>query len=377
MDGVCRHTERYQVYLTRPLLPRHGPIAGPGERSGGSSRSMGSTLSSAVRFGVSKRTLAHTVSGHDESKSPTPVVVTSSGHHATMTAQRSGPLDEPRSNKATTTPTAVSVGLAQRGLVASAGREIGHDACAAGSDDAASGVGGCALGDAALQARAGSATASTGVVASSQLPDARKQRRTRRSARRAAATSTARAEFTGARVLVIDDEKINRSILVRARPCAIGCWMYQRHSVRRNATAKRQAVRCEPWKTVMRCVRCVGCCQGCTLTPSGFITALHQLLQLIEDEGLTPDGTRVLDGGAPVDVIFLDILMQRTNGETVCVEMRKRGITTPIVAATGNAVREDIERYTSVGFSKVMLKPFSGATVASVLRTLVRSEAAT
>jgi len=69
--------------------------------------------------------------------------------------------------------------------------------------------------------------------------------------------------------------------------------------------------------------------------------------------------------------------MQRTNGETVCVEMRKRGITTPIVAATGNAVREDIERYTSVGFSKVMLKPFSGATVASVLRTLVRSEAAT
>ena len=214
MDGVCRHTERYQVYLTRPLLPRHGPIAGPGERSGGSSRSMGSTLSSAVRFGVSKRTLAHTVSGHDESKSPTPVVVTSSGHHA-IPAQGSGPLDEPRSNKATTTPTAVSVGLAQRGLVASAGREIGHDACAAGSDDAASGVGGCALGDAALQARAGSATASTGVVASSQLPDARKQHRTRRSVRRAAATSTARAEFTGARVLVIDDEKINRSILVR------------------------------------------------------------------------------------------------------------------------------------------------------------------
>ena len=120
-----------------------------------------------------------------------------------------------------------------------------------------------------------------------------------------------------------------------------------------------------------------GCCQCGTLTPSGFCTALHQLLQLIEDEGLTPDGTRVLDGGAPVDVIFLDILMQRTNGETVCVEMRKRGITTPIVAATGNAVREDIERYTSVGFSKVMLKPFSGATVASVLRTLVRSEAAT
>lgn len=322
--------ERYQVYLTRPLQPhtssatidsrpRHGSTAVSGVRSGGSSRSIGSTLSSAVRFGLSNRSLAHSVAEYDESKSPPRLEIAPSGHHTTL-AQESGFRDETRSNKATTTPSAVSVGLAQRGLVASSGRGTGPDACAAAGGAVTSGAGDSSHGKAALH---------------SQQPSGLdvKQSRTRRNVRRAAATSTAPAEFAGVRVLAIDDEKINRSIL-------------KRHC---------QKAGCE--------VR--------TMEDG------DELLQLVEDGALTPDGTRVLDGSTPVDVIFLDILMQRTNGEAVCVEMRRRGITTPIVAATGNAVREDIERYTSVGFSKVMLKPFSAATVASVLRTLVRSEAAT
>lgn len=71
------------------------------------------------------------------------------------------------------------------------------------------------------------------------------------------------------------------------------------------------------------------------------------------------------------DLVFLDIMMQRTNGEQVCKELRAAGIRTPIVAATGNGMQEDIERYLQAGFTRVMLKPFSSATVAALLRELV------
>ena len=89
------------------------------------------------------------------------------------------------------------------------------------------------------------------------------------------------------------------------------------------------------------------------------------------DKGGLPDSER--DDGREWDLIFLDICMQRSNGEDVCRRLRAAGVRTPLVAATGNAVREDLERYTAAGFSTVMLKPFNGSVVADVLRSLVVS----
>ena len=73
----------------------------------------------------------------------------------------------------------------------------------------------------------------------------------------------------------------------------------------------------------------------------------------------------------PVDVVFLDIMMLRTNGEDVCKQLRAAGIATPIVAATANGMKADVQRYTSAGFTQVMLKPFSSATVRAVLTSVV------
>ena len=103
---------------------------------------------------------------------------------------------------------------------------------------------------------------------------------------------------------------------------------------------------------------------------------LHvQLLEALERQGRVSDTGGLhdteRDDGREWDLIFVDICMQRSNGEDVCRRLRAAGVRTPLVAATGNAVREDLERYTAAGFNTVMLKPFNGSTVADVLRSLV------
>ena len=107
---------------------------------------------------------------------------------------------------------------------------------------------------------------------------------------------------------------------------------------------------------------------------------LHAQLLAVLDKHGSASGTGGLpdseqDGGREWDLIFVDICMQRSNGEDVCRRLRAAGVRTPLVAATGNAVREDLERYTAAGFSTVMLKPFNGTTVADMLRSLLVTKA--
>ena len=105
---------------------------------------------------------------------------------------------------------------------------------------------------------------------------------------------------------------------------------------------------------------------------------LAQLLAVLESQGCSDKGGLPDDGqedSRDWDVIFLDICMQRSNGEDVCKQLRAANVRTPLVAATGNAVQEDLARYTAAGFNTVMLKPFNGGTVADVLRSLVVKDA--
>ena len=98
------------------------------------------------------------------------------------------------------------------------------------------------------------------------------------------------------------------------------------------------------------------------------------LLAMLEHGEITVDGRWLVDvttpDRRPFHVVFLDILMQRTNGEDVCAALRAAGIQTPIVATTGNGVQDDLDRYSKVGLSRVMLKPFGCVSVLDTVKAL-------
>ena len=70
------------------------------------------------------------------------------------------------------------------------------------------------------------------------------------------------------------------------------------------------------------------------------------------------------EAGEPYNVILLDIVMKRTNGVSVCQELRKKyGEDLKIIAMTANATTDDINIYKSTGFSACLPKPFDTETL--------------
>ena len=117
-------------------------------------------------------------------------------------------------------------------------------------------------------------------------------------------------------------------------------------------------------------------CRLCAADVKGLLVGGGwQLMELVNGGSVTPNARHIVDSdseGKPlVSVIFLDIMMQRSNGEDIVKALRASGIRTPIVAATGNGVKEDLERYEAAGFTSVLLKPFSSQTVADLLRSVL------
>lgn len=89
------------------------------------------------------------------------------------------------------------------------------------------------------------------------------------------------------------------------------------------------------------------------------------------------DGDQVLDAlrtaeanGRPFDVLLLDIMLVRTNGVTVCRDLRKKHgyATLPIIAATANSSVDDVAKYRRAGFSEgVLAKPYSIEALREIL----------
>jgi len=111
---------------------------------------------------------------------------------------------------------------------------------------------------------------------------------------------------------------------------------------------------------------------GCTFVAVGegddAVTELERTGQLPQQPQGHAVGARGLptEGAArPFDIVFLDIVMCRTDGAQTCREMRRRGLRLPIIAATGN--RACIE-YTEAGFDAVLEKPFGQGAVEALLR---------
>ncbi|KAA0155757.1 hypothetical protein FNF29_01672 [Cafeteria roenbergensis] len=68
------------------------------------------------------------------------------------------------------------------------------------------------------------------------------------------------------------------------------------------------------------------------------------------------------------DAILLDIVMTRSDGGTICTELReKHKFMRPIVAMTGHTAGTDVVRYFGMGFDVVLGKPFSVDQLASKL----------
>ena len=65
--------------------------------------------------------------------------------------------------------------------------------------------------------------------------------------------------------------------------------------------------------------------------------------------------------GLPYDVLLLDIVMARSDGQEVCTSLRSRGVKLPICAVTGNSTN------VLAGFDHVLPKPFQKADLVDVL----------
>jgi CheY-like chemotaxis protein len=72
------------------------------------------------------------------------------------------------------------------------------------------------------------------------------------------------------------------------------------------------------------------------------------------------------------DLVILDIQLPRMDGYEVCRELRRAGVSGPIVALTSSAMPDQVKRGAEIGFDAYLTKPISPAA----LRTAVREHGA-
>jgi CheY-like chemotaxis protein len=76
----------------------------------------------------------------------------------------------------------------------------------------------------------------------------------------------------------------------------------------------------------------------------------------------------------PFDVILLDIMMRRTNGVDVLVELKEKFANSvpplpPVVAMTGNTSLQDMLMYQEAGFAHLLGKPFDNNALKTAIAT--------
>lgn len=112
------------------------------------------------------------------------------------------------------------------------------------------------------------------------------------------------------------------------------------------------------------------------------VTALDIVDFLFEDKGFEvvrrADGLAALesiDEGAP-DVILVDLMMPRMNGQDCVREIRKRGLTLPIIAFTAVDDPEIHKQALEAGCNIVLTKPCKPALLVQHVNKLLGEQAA-
>ena len=77
---------------------------------------------------------------------------------------------------------------------------------------------------------------------------------------------------------------------------------------------------------------------------------------------------------AAFDLIILDVLLPRRDGIEVCLTLRNKGLTTPILMLTARDAVEDRVRGLDSGADDYLMKPFAFAELLACLRALTRRE---
>ena len=78
---------------------------------------------------------------------------------------------------------------------------------------------------------------------------------------------------------------------------------------------------------------------------------------------------RALQGG--LDAIILDLMLPLMDGVSVCAELRKRGVDTPVLMLTAKTELEDVLRGFSVGADDYVTKPFDALELLARIRAVL------
>ena len=84
---------------------------------------------------------------------------------------------------------------------------------------------------------------------------------------------------------------------------------------------------------------------------------------------------RALQGG--LDVIVLDLILPAMDGLSVCAELRKQGVDTPVLILTAKTELEDVLRGFAIGADDYLTKPFEALELLARIRAVLhRSQSA-
>jgi heavy metal response regulator len=91
---------------------------------------------------------------------------------------------------------------------------------------------------------------------------------------------------------------------------------------------------------------------------------------------LAADGAEALHWAAiaEYDLVILDIMLPEVDGLTVCAELRRRGVRTPVLMLTARDAIEDRVAGLDSGADDYLIKPFAFAELLARMRALLRRE---
>jgi signal transduction histidine kinase/ActR/RegA family two-component response regulator len=96
-------------------------------------------------------------------------------------------------------------------------------------------------------------------------------------------------------------------------------------------------------------------------------------VETAENGRVACDKVRAAAKGQPFDLVVMDVQMPEMDGITAVRQLRREGVTTPIVALTANALADDRQACLAAGFDDYETKPVQRAKLMATLRRFLGS----